>query len=122
MRKVSKSMGRNPVLPPEVCIPDAEAHVFHGKLYAYGSYDLPDTEKGFYCSEVYHVASTSDMLTWEVGEKALDGKDIPWPDERKKKKYYVQDKPHVRHQCGGREQVFTLPQAGRHAHLCACGI
>lgn len=91
MKQIGNSLGRNPVLPPEVCIPDGEAHVFGDKLYVYGSYDLPDTEKGFYCSEEYHVASTGDMLTWEVGEKSFDGKDVPWADDRKRKKYYVQD-------------------------------
>ena len=74
-----------------MCIPDGEAHVFQDKLYVYGSYDLPDTAEGFYCSEEYHVASTGDMLTWEVGEKSLDGKDIPWADDRHKKKYYIVD-------------------------------
>ena len=82
------SDGRNPVLPPDIRIPDGEAHVFHDKLYVYGSYDVGAKE---YCSEEYHVASTSDMCTWEVGKKSLDGKDIPWPDDRKKKKYYVVD-------------------------------
>lgn len=81
-------MGRNPVLPPEVCIPDGEAHVFQDKLYVYGSYDVNAKDD---CSEEYHVASTGDMLTWEVGEKSFDGKDIPWADDRHKKKYYIVD-------------------------------
>ena len=88
MEKRFSSKGRNPVLPPDICIPDGEAHVFHDKLYVYGSFDVSAKE---YCSEEYHVASTSDMLTWEVGEKSLDGKEIPWPDDKKKKKYYVVD-------------------------------
>lgn len=86
--KISCGMGRNPVLPPEVCIPDGEAHVFDGKLYVYGSYD---TQKGVYCSHEYHVASTSDMLHWRVGEKSLDGKEISWPLNKKSKRYYVVD-------------------------------
>lgn len=88
MEKQFRSKGRNPVLPPDIRIPDGEAHVFHDKLYVYGSFDVSAKE---YCSEEYHVASTSDMLTWEVGEKSLDGNDIPWPDDKKKKKYYVVD-------------------------------
>ena len=42
--------GRNPVLPPEICIADGEAHVFGNRLYVYGSRDLDDTT---YCSEQY---------------------------------------------------------------------
>lgn len=84
----SLSGGRNPVLPPEICIPDGEAHVFGGRLYVYGSYDTSSED---YCSEEYHVASTGDMLTWKVGGKSLDGNDIPWCNDRQKKKYYITD-------------------------------
>lgn len=78
--------GRNPVLPYDICIPDGEAHVFDGRLYVYGSYDV---KSGEYCSEEYHVVSTGDMMTWTVGDKSLDGKDISWPKD--KKKYYITD-------------------------------
>lgn len=86
--KEIKSMGRNPVLPCDVCVPDGEAHSFGGKLYVYGSYD---THPKDYCSEEYHVVSTSDMLTWTVHDKSLDGKDIPWAGEKSGKKYYITD-------------------------------
>lgn len=69
------SKGRNPVLPPEVCIPDGEAHVYQGKLFLYGS---RDREKETYCSEQYNVVSTKDMLNWTVHETALDAAYIPW--------------------------------------------
>lgn len=82
------SCGRNPVLSPDVCIPDGEAHVFGDKLYVYGSYDTNSKE---YCSEEYHVAFTDDMYTWTVGEKSLDGREIPWPNSKKKKQYYITD-------------------------------
>lgn len=85
---VDNSFGRNPVLPPDVCVPDGEAHVFGNRLYVYGSYDTNSKE---YCSEEYHVAFTDDMRTWSVGEKSLDGKDIPWPNSKQKKKYYITD-------------------------------
>ena len=85
---IDNSFGRNPVLPPEVCIPDGEAYVFGNRLYVYGSYDTNSKE---YCSEEYHVAFTDDMRTWSVGEKSLDGKDIPWPNSKQKKKYYITD-------------------------------
>lgn len=66
---------RNPVFPPEIMIPDGEAHVFGERLYVYGSFDT-DSEK--YCSEEYYVASTGDMKNWTLHEKSLDGKYIPW--------------------------------------------
>ncbi len=67
------------MLPLEICIPDGEAHVFGGRLYVYGSYDTSSKE---YCSEEYHVASTDDMLAWKVGGKSLDGRDVPWPNDK----------------------------------------
>ncbi|MCF0136457.1 MAG: family 43 glycosylhydrolase [Lachnospiraceae bacterium] len=79
---------RNPVFPPSICIPDGEAHVFHERLYVYGSYDLLTDG---YCSEEYHVASTADMQSWTLHDKSLDGKDIPWPTAKKKKRYYTVD-------------------------------
>ena len=49
----------NPLLPFSVCVPDAEAHPFDGRLYLYGSFDLPG--RNAYCSDRYHVYSTDDM-------------------------------------------------------------
>lgn len=69
---------RNPILPLEYHVPDSEAHVMpDGKLYIYGSFD--DMED-VYCSEKYHVVSTSDMKEWTVHEEALNGHQIPWFD------------------------------------------
>lgn len=67
---------RNPVLPLDVHIPDGEAHIMpDGKLYLYGSYD--DREDVF-CSDKYHVVSTTDMEHWQIYDVALCGQDIPW--------------------------------------------
>jgi len=66
---------RNPVLPPDICIPDGEAHVFGDRLYVYGSCDQ---ENNTYCSTSYYVASTADMQNWTVHDLAFSGKDIPW--------------------------------------------
>lgn len=52
----------NPLLPEEYCIPDAEAHAFGGRLYLYGSMDIPGHND--YCSDRYHVFSTDDMVHW----------------------------------------------------------
>ena len=80
--------GRNPVLPPEICIADGEAHVFGNRLYVYGSRDLDDTT---YCSEQYNVGSTEDMEHWTVHEKSFDGNDVPWIHDKKGKDYPVTD-------------------------------
>ncbi len=84
----STGMGRNPLLPPHICIPDGEAHVFGDRLYVYGSRDmLPDD----YCSGEYTVVSTADMLHWDVGGKSLDAKEIPWVDAKERKAYPTVD-------------------------------
>lgn len=67
---------RNPILPLNTHIPDSEAHVMpDGKLYIYGSYD---DREDVYCSEKYHVVSTTDMKEWTIHEEALNGHQIPW--------------------------------------------
>ena len=53
----------NPLLPPDVFVPDAEAHVWDdGRVYLYGSFDLPGQKS--YCSGVYHVYSSDDLVNW----------------------------------------------------------
>lgn len=67
---------RNPILPLDIHIPDGEAHVMpDGKLYIYGSFD--DMGEA-YCSEKYHVVSTSDMEHWTIHDCSFNGKDVPW--------------------------------------------
>ena len=57
---------RNPILPLRFHVPDSEAHVMtDGRLYVYGSFDNRDD---VYCSEEYHVVSTSDMKHCEIDE------------------------------------------------------
>lgn len=70
------SGGRNPVLPPEVHIPDPEAHVMpDGRLYIYGSWDRHDDT---YCSRQYRVFSTPDLRTWRDDGVSFDSATIPW--------------------------------------------
>lgn len=74
-RKVTQNM-RNPLLPPDVHIPDAEAHVFSdGKLYLYGSFD---ESRDYYCSGEYHVASTPDMKHWTVSDTSFETRQAKW--------------------------------------------
>ena len=69
-------MQRNPILPLIYHIPDAEARVMSdGKLYLYGSLD---EEENQYCSERYHVASTTDMEQWTVHENIFSAEQVPW--------------------------------------------
>ena len=77
---------RNPILPLSVHIPDSEGHVMpDGRLYVYGSFD---NREDVYCSEEYHVVSTSDMKTWEVEDApSLTGMDIPWFGDPNAPKY-----------------------------------
>ena len=57
---VRSARGRNPLLPLDIHIPDAEARVMpDGRLYLYGSLDERDDR---YCSGRYRVASTADLV------------------------------------------------------------
>lgn len=54
----------NPILPLCEHVPDVEAKVFSdGKVYLYGSYDLPGNSD--YCSRDYYVFSSEDFLTFK---------------------------------------------------------
>lgn len=56
--------GRNPVLAPDIYVPDPEAHVVSdGRLFVYGSLDGPGEE---YCSDQYRPVSTTDLRDWTV--------------------------------------------------------
>ena len=53
----------NPLLPVSEFIPDAEARQWaDGRLYLYGSYDVAG--RNDYCSDLYHVYSSADMVHW----------------------------------------------------------
>lgn len=70
--------GHNPLLPPDIHIPDGEAHVMpDGRLYVYGSFDA---HTKYYCSNIYRVASTEDMRSWKVHDVCLRAEEIPWFD------------------------------------------
>ena len=76
---------RNPILPLEYHVSDSEAHVMpDGRLYLYGSFDDRDNE---FCSEKYHVVSTSDMAHWIVHPVSMNGEDVPWFNDPNAPKY-----------------------------------
>ena len=63
------AFSQNPIVPPGVYIADPSAHVFNdGKVYIYGSWDVsPD----HYCSTSYHIASSSNLKTWEIYDEGF---------------------------------------------------
>jgi arabinoxylan arabinofuranohydrolase len=68
--------GRNPVLPPEMHVPDPEAHVMpDGRLYVYGSWDQYDDA---YCSKQYRVFSTSDLREWTDHGISFSSAEVTW--------------------------------------------
>ncbi len=73
---VRAARGRNPLLPLDIHMPDAEARVMpDGRLYLYGSLDERDDR---YCSGRYRVASTADLVEWTVHPVSFTTDDVPW--------------------------------------------
>ena len=67
----------NPVLNNDTFIPDVEAHVWaDGRIYLYGSFDLQG--KLTYCSDLYHVYSSDDMIHWTDHGVAFTLADTDW--------------------------------------------
>lgn len=61
---VSTARMLNPISPPGLYIADPEVRQMpDGRIYLYGSRDEPGK---VWCSNSYHVLSTSDMVHWEV--------------------------------------------------------
>ena len=78
--------GANPILPPEIYVPDGEPKAFDGRVYLYGSHDLFGEA---YCTYDYHVYSAplSDLTRWtdhgvSLRSRAAGGgfADVPWSD------------------------------------------
>ena len=71
--------GRNPFLPPEIHIPDGEAHVMSdGRVYLYGSLDK---NLDSFCSQEYVVASSTDMRDWTIHPgPSFTSAQAPWGD------------------------------------------
>ena len=79
----------NPISPMGVYIADPTARVWEdGKMYIYGS---RDESPEYYCSNIYHVLSTSDAKTWELHEKSfVNDETLYAPDTwYKDGKYYL---------------------------------
>lgn len=67
----------NPILPADLFIPDVEAHVWEdGRIYLYGSFDIRNSEN--YCSDVYHVYSSDDMVHWTDHGQTFSLADTAW--------------------------------------------
>ncbi len=60
---MSLNFAHNPILAPEIFVPDVEAHVWEdGRIYLYGSFDIQGRRS--FCSDVHHVYSSDDMIHW----------------------------------------------------------
>ena len=83
---------RNPILPPDIHIPDGEGHVMpDGRLYIYGSYDEIENE---YCSDRYYVVSTADMKKWVIHDEAFTAEAVTWIHDGDAPKYPGIDREH----------------------------
>ncbi|PFO07767.1 xylosidase [Bacillus sp. AFS076308] len=76
---------RNPVLPPDIHIPDPEAHVMpDGRVYVYGSWDQ---EENIFCSKQYRVFSSDNMVDWVDHGISFDSSKVPWIFDEDAPKY-----------------------------------
>ena len=74
------NFAHNPILPADQFIPDVEAHAWEdGRLYLYGSFDIQGKDQ--YCSDVYHVYSTDDMVNWTDHGRSFSLADTAWAQD-----------------------------------------
>lgn len=67
----------NPILDNHIFIPDVEAHAWgDGRIYLYGSFDHQGIPT--YCSDVYHVYSSEDMIHWTDHGQSFSLADTDW--------------------------------------------
>jgi arabinoxylan arabinofuranohydrolase len=60
---INPSYPHNPLLPAGIFVPDVEARQWSdGNMYLYGSWDIGF--KAEYCSSIYHVFSSPDLINW----------------------------------------------------------
>lgn len=70
----------NPILNPDIFVPDVEAHIWEdGRIYLYGSFDIAG--KMQYCSNEYHVYSSDNMIDWIDHGVSFSLKDVKWAKE-----------------------------------------
>jgi len=75
--KTNLNFAHNPILPADCFIPDVEAHAWgDGRIYLYGSFDIQGREQ--YCSDVYHVYSSDDMVNWTDHGQSFSLADTAW--------------------------------------------
>lgn len=74
---MSLNYAHNPLLPDACFVPDVEARVFaDGRVYLYGSYDIAGN--GDYCSDVYHVFSSDDLIHWTDHGESFSLDRVKW--------------------------------------------
>ena len=91
---------RNPLLDENTFVPDVEAHVWNdGRIYLYGSYDIRGAK--YYCSEEYHVFSSTDMINFTDHGVSFRFSDIKWAGDCPYRALYAPD-------CAYRDGVYYL--------------
>ena len=106
----------NPYLPLEEYVPDAEPHVFDGRVYVYGSHDREDGETFCMLDYVCYSAPVEDLRSWRyegvIYQAAQD------PDYRKKDSIYS---PVVREYLYAPDVVYPIRRQARINTLVLCG-
>lgn len=79
---VSANRMLNPIAPPGVYIADPEVRQMpDGRIYVYGS---RDESPNYWCSQSYHVLSSSDLVNWNVEQLSFategPGKQVDYTD------------------------------------------
>lgn len=70
----------NPILDSHIFIPDVEAHVWEdGRMYLYGSFDIQGSRD--FCSDVYHVYSSDDLIHWTDHGQVFSLADTNWAQD-----------------------------------------
>ena len=75
-------LSQNPIVPPGLYMADPTARVWKdGQLYVYGSVD---ESTDYYCSHIYHVLSTEDLVNWTLHRNTFaskgDGDQVDYSD------------------------------------------
>lgn len=74
---MNQNYAHNPLLDSHTFVPDVEAHAWgDGRIYLYGSLDIQG--KRSFCSDVYHVYSSEDLVNWVDHGVAFSLADSTW--------------------------------------------
>ncbi len=82
-------LAQNPIVPAGMYIADPEGRQWaDGRMYVYGSRDISPE---YYCSNVYHVLSSSDLVHWNIDENSFTSAGANAQSHLREKKLYAPD-------------------------------